>query len=54
MGGASLYVWLPLLCLIVLGALFALGWGLSFVGRKREPRGRVTSHPQKPRARGKP
>lgn len=42
MGGAALYLWLALLCVLSVLVLFALGWGLSRVNRKREPKGRVT------------
>lgn len=36
MGGAALYLWLSLLCVLAVAALFGLGWGLSVFGRRRE------------------
>lgn len=36
MGGAALYLWLSLLCVLAVAALFGLGWGLSIFGRRRE------------------
>ena len=36
MGGAGLYLWLTLLCLLSVAVLFGMGWGLSVWGRRRE------------------
>lgn len=36
MGGASLYLWLTLLCVLLVLGLFGLGWFLVWIGRRQE------------------
>lgn len=36
MGGASLYVYLSLLCVMFVAVLFGIGWVLSIIGRRQE------------------
>lgn len=40
MGGASLYLWLTLLCVLLVLGLFGLGWILVRIGRRQEQQAR--------------